>query len=170
MRVISWPQNAVLSFQSLLTPSVVNEAKLGFNEALTRVNGLAPTVNVIDFSAITINLTGSVANTGIQGQGSTSGIAVPGGLVRANSATNGRGAPYTPYSLSAIDNLSWVRGVHSLKIGGEGRWIRLYTDRQGGTTYTYSSINDFLINKLQSVQFAGDLSDPSPTSNLRVNF
>ena len=162
VRIISWPQNAVLSFQSLLTSSIVNEVKFGFNEALTRVNGIAPTINGIDFSAITINLSGSVANTGIQGQGSTSGIAVPGGLVRANSATNGRGAPYTPYSLSTIDNLSWVKGLHSLKIGGEIRWIRLYTDRQGGTTYTYSSITDFLINKLQSVQFAGDLSDPSP--------
>ena len=162
VRIISWPQNGVFSFQSLLTSNVVNEAKFGFNEALTRVNGLAPTINGIDFSAITLNITGSVANTGISGQGSTSGIAVPGGLVRANSATNGRGAPYTPYSLSAIDNLSWVRGTHAMKFGGEIRWIRMYTDRQGGTTYTYSNLNDFLANRLQSVQYAGDLSDPSP--------
>ena len=162
VQIVSWPQNGVFSFQSLLTPNVVNEAKFGFNEALTRVNGLAPTINGIDFSAITLNITGSVANTGIQGQGSSSGIAVPGGLVRANSATNGRGAPYTPYSLSAIDNVSWVRGTHAMKFGGEVRWIRLYTDRLGGTTYTYSNLNDFLANRLQSVQYAGDLSDPSP--------
>ena len=162
VRIIAWPQNAALSLQSLLTPNVINEAKFGFNEALTRVNGVAPTINGIDYSAIVLNISGSVANTGIPGQGSSSGIAVPGGLVRANSATNGRGQPYTPYSLSAIDNLSWVRGNHAMKFGGEIRWIRLYTDRQGGTTYTFSNLNDFLANRLQSVQYAGDLSDTSP--------
>jgi hypothetical protein len=162
VQIISWPQNGVFSFQSLLTPNIVNEAKLGFNEALTRVNGIAPVVNGIDFSNITLNITGSVANTGISGQGATSGIAVPGGLVRANSATNGRGAPYTPYSLSAIDNVSWVHDAHAFKFGGEIRWIRLYTNRLGGTTYTYSNLNDFLANRLQAVQYAGDLSDPSP--------
>ena len=47
-----------------------------------------------------------MANTGIAGQGSSSGIAIPGGLVRANSATNGRGQPYDPYSLSFVDSLS----------------------------------------------------------------
>src|SRR5207237_1438481 len=82
----------------------------------------------IDYSAITINITGSVANTGIPGQGSSTGIAVPGGLLRQNSATNGRGAPYTTYSLSFIDNLSWARGNHNIKFGGEVRSIRLYTD------------------------------------------
>ncbi|HEY3137858.1 MAG TPA: TonB-dependent receptor [Blastocatellia bacterium] len=162
VQIIAWPQNGVLGLQSLLTSTVINEAKFGFNEALTRVNGLAPIVNGIDLSRITLNISGSVANTGIQGQGNTSGIAVPGGLVRANSATNGRGAPYTPYSLSAIDNLSWIRGAHAMKFGGEIRFIRLYTDRLGGTTYTYSNLNNFLANTLQSVQFAGDLSDPSP--------
>src|SRR5262249_52651201 len=162
VRLISWPQNGVLSFQSLLKPNLINDAKFGFNEALTRINGIAPVVNGIDFSNITLNITGSVANTGIQGQGNTSGIAVPGGLVRANSATNGRGAPYTPYSLSVIDNLAWLRGTHSVKFGGEIRWIRMYTDRQGGTTYTYSNLNNFLANTLQTVQFAGNLSDTSP--------
>lgn len=162
VRIIAWPQNGVISLQSLLATNKVNEAKFGFNEALTRVNGIAPTVNGIDLSSITLNLSGSVANTGIQGQGNTSGIAVPGGLVRANSATNGRGAPYTPYTLSFIDNLSWIKGTHAMKFGGELRLIRMYTDRLGGTTYTYSNLDNFLANRLQSVQFAGDLSDTSP--------
>jgi Carboxypeptidase regulatory-like domain/TonB dependent receptor len=165
VQIIAWPQNGALALQSLLTPNIINEAKFGFNEALTRINGIAPVVNGIDFGRIVLNITGSVANTGIPGQGSSSGIAVPGGLVRANSATNGRGQPYTPYSLSAIDSLSWVSGTHAWKFGGEVRFVRLYTDRQGGTTYTFSNLNDFLANKLQSVQFAGDLSDPSPFNN-----
>src|SRR4030095_9645724 len=34
--------------------------------------------------------------------------------------------------------------------------------RLGGTTYTFASLNNFLTNTLQSVQFVGDLSDTSP--------
>lgn len=159
------PQNAVLSFQQVLTPQTINETKIGFNEALTRVNGIAPTVNGIDLSRITINITGSVANVGIAGQGASSGVAVPGGLLRQNSATNGRGAPYTPYSISFIDNLNHTRGNHAIKIGGEVRLVRMYTDRLGGTTYTYQNLNAFLANTAQSVQFLGDLSAPSVFNN-----
>src|SRR4030095_7982784 len=49
--------------------------------------------------------------------------------------------------------------------GGELRFIRLYTDRLGGTTYTYSNLNSFLTNTPQSIQFLGDLSAPSPFNN-----
>ena len=38
----------------------------------------------------------------------------------------------------------------------------MYTDRLGGTTYTYSNIASFLSNSPQSINFVGDLSDPSP--------
>lgn len=159
------PQNGVIAFQGSFTPNTVNEFKLGYNSALTRVNGVAPTVNGIDLSAITVSITGQVANSGIAGQGASSGVASPGGLLRQNSATNGRGAPYTPYTISFIDNFSWVRGTHTAKFGGEVRLLRLYTDRQGGTTYTYSNLNDFLANKLQQVQFLGDVSAPSVFNN-----
>jgi Carboxypeptidase regulatory-like domain len=155
------PQNAVFGLQTLFS-SALNDFKVGYNSADTEVNGVVPTVNGIDLSAATINITGSVANTGIAGQGSSSGVATPGGLVRQNSATNGRGAPYQPYSLSFIDNLSWTRGEHYIKVGGELRMIRLKTDRLGGTTYTFSNLNDFLANRAQQIQYLGDLSAPSP--------
>ncbi|HVG32226.1 MAG TPA: carboxypeptidase regulatory-like domain-containing protein [Pyrinomonadaceae bacterium] len=159
------PQNAVLAFQSILKPTVVNEFKVGFNEAYTRVNGVAPVVNGIDLSQLSINISGSVAGFALPGQGTNAGMASPGGLVRANSATNGRGQPYTPYSLSFIDNLNWTKGNHNYKFGGEVRLIRLYTDRQGGTTYTFSNINSFLLNQPQSIQYLGDVSAPSPFNN-----
>jgi hypothetical protein len=163
--VKSVPQNGVFALQSSLSAAIINEFKFGYNGALTRVNGVAPVINGVDFSNITVNISGSVANTGIAGQGSTSGIAIPGGLLRQNSATNGRGAPYTPYSLSFIDNLSWVKGDHNIKFGFETRLIRLYTDRQGGITYTFSNLNDFLANRGQSVQLLGDVSAPSVFNN-----
>jgi hypothetical protein len=159
------PQNGVLGWQSIIGTNKVNEFRLGYNVARTRINGFAPTVGGIDLSAVTINISGSVANSGIAGQGTSSGISIPGGLVRANSATNGRGQPYTPYSLSLIDSLNWTRGRHNLKFGAEVRLIRLYTDRLGGTTYTFSNLNAFLSNTPASVQYLGDLSAASPFNN-----
>ena len=158
------PQNGVVGLQSLLRNdgSLINEFKIGYNGARTRINGSAPTVNGLDFTALTLNISGSVANTGIAGQGTSSGISIPGGLVRANSATNGRGQPYTPYSLGFIDSLNWTRGNHNFKFGGEVRLIRLYTDRLGGTTYTFSNLAAFLANTPASVQYLGDVSASSP--------
>ncbi len=161
------PQNGVFGYQSVLNKSgsLINEFKLGYNGARTRINGSAPTINGLDFSNIILNISGSVANTGIAGQGQSSGISIPGGLVRANSATNGRGQPYTPYSIGFIDSLSAVRGNHNMKFGGEIRLIRLYTDRLGGTTYTFSNLNAFLANTPASVQYLGDVSAASPFNN-----
>lgn len=162
VRITANPQNAVASLQTVFSSRVLNEFKLGYNGAKTRINGQAPTVNGLDLSAVTINVSGNTANFSLPGQGGSAGTATPGGLVRANSATNGRGQPYTPYTVSFIDNLNYTRGSHNFRLGGEVRAIRLYTDRQGGTTYTYASLQNFLAGTLQSIQFTGDLSATSP--------
>jgi Carboxypeptidase regulatory-like domain len=159
------PSNAVFNLQALLSDSTTNEFKFGYNASPTRIDGQAPTVNGIDFSRIAINLSGSVANTGIAGQGASSGIAVPGGLVRANSATNGHGQPYDPYSLTLADTLSRLAGSHYIKAGGEFRLIRMTTDRIGGTTYTFANITSFLADQAQTVQYLGDVSGPSVFNN-----
>ncbi|MCU1266115.1 MAG: hypothetical protein JWM21_2433 [Acidobacteria bacterium] len=159
------PQNGVIALQSLPAPTLLNEFKVGYNSALSRINGLAPTVNGINLSNLSFNISGSVAGFALPGQGANAGVATPGGLIRANSAQNGRGQPYTPYSVSFVDNLTWTRSNHTFKFGGEVRTIRLYTDRQGGITYTYANINNFLANTASSVQFLGDLSAPSPFFN-----
>lgn len=162
VRISAVPQNAVAALQTVFSPTVLNEFKVGYNAARTRINGQAPTVNGLDLSAITLNISGNTANFNLPGQGTSAGTATPGGLVRANSATNGRGQPYTPYSLSFIDNLNYTRGSHNFRFGGEVRAVRLYTDRLGGTTYTYASLQNFLAGTLQSVQYVGDLSAASP--------
>ena len=159
------PENAAFSYQAVISPVFLNDFRIGLNRATTAINGIAPTVNGIDFSAITINVSGTTANlpgNTIAGQGASAGISVPGGLVRANSATNGRGQPYKPYSLSFIDNVSYTLGNHNIKVGGEIRRLSLKTDRLGGTTYTFSSFNNFLAGNLQQVQYLGDLSATSP--------
>src|SRR5262245_15476400 len=159
------PQNAVASWQTTIGGNKINEVKFGYNGAYTRVNGFTPSVNGIDLSAVTINISGSVANSGIPGQGNPSGISIPGGLFRLNPATNGRGAPYTAYTLAPMDNFSWLLGNHSLKFGGEVRFVRLYTDRLGGTTYSYGNLANFLLNTATTVQYLGDENAPSPFNN-----
>lgn len=166
LAIRTWPQNGVIALQSTLSNSIINEAKLGYNGAYTRGFGRSIVLsNGIDTTPFSINITGSASNSGIPGQGATTGIAVAGGLVRLNSQANGRGAPYTPWTVSIIDNLTSVMGRHSLKFGGEARFVRFYTDRDGGTQYTYNSLSDFLVNKLASFRFVGDLSDPSVFNN-----
>ena len=156
------PQNGVIALQSILKTTVLNEFKFGYNSVWTRTNGIARSVPGVDLSAAAINISGNTANFAIPGQGTAAGTSNPGGLIRANSATNGRGQPYTVYSLSFIDNLNWTKGNHNFKFGAEIRPNHIDTDRQGGTTYVFNSLADFLANRAASIQYLGDLSDPSP--------
>lgn len=161
-RVTAVPQNAMVQLQQIFSPRLLHETKVGFNGYKTRAFGWAPPVPGVDMSAISIAFTGDVALTGIGGQGASAGAARPGGLVRSNSTQNGRGQPYTNYSFNFLDALTWTQGAHTVKAGMEIRPLRLYTDRLGGTTYTFSNINDLLANRPSQVQFLGDLSMPSP--------
>jgi hypothetical protein len=140
---------------------MINELKVGYNAAPSTIGAIA----VPGFETFNVNLSGSVANTGIAGQGASSGITVPGGLVRVNSAGNGRGAPYDPYSVTIADSLSKLAGSHFMKVGGDVRLIRMETDQLGGTTYSYANLNAFLANTPTTIQYFGDLSEPSPFSN-----
>jgi len=162
LRFVAYPQNGVISWQRFVKPTLINEFKLGYNSAFTRTNGIARSIPGIDLSAVAINISGNTANFNLAGQGTSAGTSNPGGLIRANSAANGRAQPYTAYSVSFIDNLTWVKDNHIMKFGLEIRPVRLYTDRNGGTTFVFNSIADFLANNLASVQYQGDLSDPSP--------
>jgi hypothetical protein len=163
--LVANPQNGVAGYQSAIGSSILNEFKVGYNGVFTRTNGVAPTVNGIDLSRLTINLSGNTASFSIPGQGTSAGVASPGGLVRANSATNGRGQPYTVYSLTFADTLSWMKQHHNFKFGFEFRPSRLYTDRQGGTTYVFNNLTDFVANRPASIQYLGDVSAPSPFNN-----
>jgi hypothetical protein len=159
------PQNAVYTLTQVLSNTIVNETKLGLNANKTRISGVTPLIPGVDTSAFAVSFTGTVAIPGIGGQGSSAGAASLGNLVRGNSSQNGRGQPYTGYTGSIIDSLSVVRREHSMKFGGEYRAIRLYTDRLGGTTYTFPNITALLNNQPTNIQVLGDTSAPDPWNN-----
>ena len=160
--VTAVPQNAVLGMQQILTPTVINETKFGFNGSKTRIAGFAPPIPGVDTSAFAVSFTGTVAIPGVGGQGASAGASSLGNLIRSNSTQNGRGQPYTKYTLSFIDSLNVTHQSHSMKFGFELRPVRLYTDRLGGTTYTFSNLNALLANTPSQVQVLGDTSAPDP--------
>src|SRR5262249_36291300 len=69
---------------------------------------------------------------------------------------------YTNYTFSIIDNLNWIKNAHTFKFGGELRPVRLYTDRLGGTTYTFPTIAALLANTPSQIQVLGDTSAADP--------
>ncbi len=163
------PQNGVITLTQTLSPRILNETKFGVNSVKERVVGVPGPSPGVDLTGVTINLTGSVALGGIAGQTGNAATATPSGLIRLSSSFNGRGAPYTNYTLSGIDNLSITQGNHNLKFGVEFRPITLYNDQLGGTTYTFNDAASFLANKPSSIAFNGDLSSLSPFTGLSGN-
>jgi outer membrane receptor protein involved in Fe transport len=151
----------VFNLQGLLSGRTTNEFKSATTRAPTRLGRRRSTARLLE---LIINLSGSVANTGIAGQGASSGITVPGGLIRANSAQNGRAQPYDPYTLSFIDALSTLRGNHYIKVGGEFRMIRMATDRSAAHLLVHQP-HAFLANQPSTIQYLGDVSAPSVFNN-----
>ena len=159
------PTNIIFNMQGLFGTGLQNELKVGYNAPFARIRGNQSASGGADLSRSAISLTGSVANTGIAGQTGSSGIVVPGALVRASSATNGREAFYDPYSLSIANAVTSARGNHLAKIGGEVRMVRMAFDQLGGTTYSYGNLAAFLANTPTQIQYTGDISAPSVFNN-----
>lgn len=154
------PDNLVFSIQQLLGTNVINETKFGLNRAPTTLRTTVPSVaglSGIDLTQTSLRLTGNVVSPGING-GAPTGFNEPGGLTRQSSAGNGRAQPIRPASLSWIDNLSWTKGTHLYKFGGEFRQYYVNFDQLGGITYTYGNLTDFLLNRNLTAAFIGDLS------------
>jgi hypothetical protein len=133
---------------------MINEVKIGFNEAL---NGPWRCECQWNRHLGTRDWLKRGAELRIPGHGFCC-CRWPGAI---NSQANGRGAPYTLWSISYIDNLSWTHG--KLKFGGELRQVRC-TDRKGGITYT-NEPQAFQNNTASNIRYRGDLSDPSVFNN-----
>jgi hypothetical protein len=150
------PQNAVLTYNRVFSPTLINEAKFGFNGSKTRVSGLVPQVPGVNLDGV------SIALNGVQTLDGTPGYALPTGLLRISTAFNGRAAPYTNYSLSFIDNLTKIRGNHVIKAGVEVRPQRIENAILGGITYTFPSIQGFLAAAPSQIAINGNTNDVSP--------
>ena len=69
------PQNWMASWTRVVTPSTINEFKVGLNSSKTRSLGVVTPAAGVDLTAITVNFTGSVSIPGIASQGASAGAA-----------------------------------------------------------------------------------------------
>ena len=134
----SRPVNGELEELHIFSPQLVNELKFGFNRSTVFTTNQGLT-----------NLPYSVAVSGL--------------TTLANNETNtGVGN-----SFSYIDNLTAVRGAHTLKFGVEVRRIQLDQGNSDNGTVVYSSLNlptgSFLVNSVSSATY----NDSLPLNGLR---
>ncbi|MBV8905889.1 MAG: TonB-dependent receptor, partial [Acidobacteriia bacterium] len=129
------------------TPTVVNEARVGFN----RIHITFDADNMLNAASYGIG-NGVDAPIGLP-QIIVSGAFEFGGI---NNFPQGRG----DNTVVASDTLSWVRGSHTIKFGGEVR--RANSDNFAFTpgTFTFPSVNAFLAD-----QATGFTATPSNRSN-----
>jgi hypothetical protein len=156
------PDNLVIAANQVIGASILNEVKFGMNRATTDLGTLTPTISGltgIDLTSTAFRLSGTITSPGING-GAPTGFSEPGGLTRQSSAGNGRAQPIRPTSFSVIDNLTYTRGNHTFKFGGEYRLVKVDFDQLGGTVYSFGSIRDFVLNQNLTAAYIGDLSAP----------
>ncbi|MBI2687993.1 MAG: TonB-dependent receptor [Acidobacteria bacterium] len=63
-----------------------------------------------------------------------------------------------PSTYSIVDNFAWVRGRHTIKLGGEIRRIHLNVGNGAATSVSFANLDAFLRNSLNSVSIGGQLN------------
>jgi hypothetical protein len=132
--VTSRPVNGEIESLHIFSPRLVNELKFGFNR-------------------------GNVYTT------DQSVLQTPYAILISGFTTLS-GNEYKPgvgNSFSYIDNLTWVKGNHTLKFGAEVRRIQLNQGNTANGTITFSSAASFLSNGVSSATYAAAL----PVNGLR---
>jgi hypothetical protein len=138
---VSAPVSGALELLHIFSPSLVNEAKFGFNRSTDNTYNL--------------NKTGIIYQIAISGG--------PGpGFVTENYDY---GSIYVGNSFSWIDNLTWVHGRHTFKFGGEIRHIQLNKSSGEHGTITFSSVENLANNIVAKAKLTGAL----PVNHLRKN-
>ena len=160
------PQNVAFNHQTLMGRDIVNEIKIGYNKPTTSATAFS---DLAGYDAIGVSLSGTVTSSSIDARGTT-GIARSGLLIRATSASSTTGSIFNPYSLSFSDALTWTKGGHTFKFGGEYRHLQSDFQFLGSTEITYNSVNDFIDNRPNAVAVALDSPVFSPQQYYLIGY
>jgi hypothetical protein len=129
-QVTSRPVNGEIEYLHIFSPSLVNEAKFGFNRG---------NVYITDQSVLGSPYAISISSfTGLS----------------TNEYKPGVGNSY-----SSIDNITWVHGSHILKFGAEVRRLQLNQGNTANGTIAFSSPDSFLNNQVSSATYSAELPD-----------
>ena len=130
----SSPVNVALELLHMFSPTLLNEVKFGFNRS-------------------------TAINTNINQTGEVYAFNVP-GFTQLN---NNRISTGVGNSFSWIDNLTWVKGRHVLKIGAEVRRIQMNQGSTESGTISFPSLDAFAANQVSSA----NLTSTQPINGLR---
>jgi hypothetical protein len=153
------PQNFVLNYTRTITPTIINEARFGFNRAVF-------VVNAFDWAGI-----GSANNTlGIQGAQAIPGLSAIRITGLSDIGTLAVTEDNKTMTYLFADNLTWVKGQHTIKMGGQlQRYVqdRFYPGNNGllgffnyGSTFTGFAFADFLLDTLNQKGIGSSNTDP----------
>jgi hypothetical protein len=138
---VSAPVNGALELLHIFSPTLVNEAKFGFNRATSNTYNL--------------NKTGTIYQIAI--------ATGPGpGFITQNYDYS---SIYVGNSFSWIDNLTWIHGRHTFKFGAEIRRIQLNQESGDHGKVTFSTVEDLASNLATRASLSGAL----PVNHLRKN-
>jgi hypothetical protein len=150
------PRNAIGDWTTIISSSLVNDFKFGYNALKSKNIRQGVTLPGLDLSNVTISIGGAA-------QSGSTGIVTPTG---AGSTPLVQGMTYDNHEWEIIDNLSWNHGSHSVKTGVEINPRTMFLDQLGGIVYTFATVQTFLSNQPSRVQLSSDLSSfPSPFHN-----
>jgi hypothetical protein len=137
-------QSAVLEETHVFSPNLFNTARFGFLRTYTVAGETETQVPATDDPALAF-----VPGSGVIGRITVSGLTdFPGGTRALDIDAHA----FNSYQIS--DDLTWMRGRHSLKIGGRFERIQFNTDSQSRENgdYRFRSIAQFLTNDADRFQ------------------
>ncbi|MBX7221019.1 MAG: TonB-dependent receptor [Blastocatellia bacterium] len=133
-------QLAGVSYTTVLKPTLVNEFRFGYTRLFQVIAPIDRDVNPADFGL----------NTGVTDptRFGFPRIRITGFDILGGRSTNLTSDPSETYSF--IDNVSWTKGRHNLKFGGEYRFDRAVNTRDQAARgeFRFRSLADFLAGKV----------------------
>ena len=146
-------QIATINDTDVISPNLVNEARLGYNR-----------IHIVFNADDTTNASALGISNGVTSSIGLPQITIPSinlGFGGVNGFPQGRG----DYSAVASDTLSWTHGKHNFKFGGEYRRIDNNNFSYTPGTFTFASVNAFIAD--QATSFTANPSNGS--SRIYVN-
>ena len=138
----------------IFSPTVVNDIRFGFNR-----------VHITFFPNANLNPADFLINNGVTDSRGIPNIRITGGPTFGGPNGEPQGRADTLYALS--DTLSWLKGKHSLKIGGEFRRVFNNNFNDDTGVFTFASPSDFIIGKVnQFTETQGDVASSISVANL----
>ena len=156
----SYPVNSAIALSHVFSPTLINEAKFGFNRGTT--------------DTIFLNQTGSLYAISVSG---------------LTTLNNGRVSTGVGNTFAGIDDLTWVKARHVVKAGVEVRRVQMNQGSSSYGTVSFNSLASFAadqsykasitgtypVNGLRKTDFFGYLQDefkarPNLTLNLGVRY